>query len=81
MTEITSIPCTSCRAKGEIINQFNGNYEDCRPCRGMGEIYPCEQFFSRKPAAMRNRPCDNCHATERQHALLVELNEVRKVNA
>jgi len=81
MTEITSIPCTSCKSTGQVINQFTKDYDTCRACRGEGEIFPCDTFTSRRPPAMRNRPCDNCHATERQHELLAELKEIRKVNA
>lgn len=76
---IKSIPCDVCKATGEIFNHVSGRHSTCRACRGTTEIFPCERFSSTGHPAMRNRPCDTCHATKRQHDLLVELNALREV--
>lgn len=77
---IKSIPCDACKATGEIFNHVSDKYSMCRACRGEREIFPCAGFVSNGPAAMRNRPCNNCHATKRQHDQLSELNALRKIN-
>jgi RecJ-like exonuclease len=75
---IKSIPCDACKASGEIYNHVSGRYSKCRACQGEREIFPCDGFVSSGPAAMRNRPCNNCLATKRQHELLAELKAVQE---
>lgn len=81
MTKINSIPCDSCKATGEIFNHVTGGYSKCRACQGECEIFPCDGFVSSGPSAMRNRPCNNCHATKHQHDLLAQLRAVQEINA
>lgn len=78
---IKSIPCDVCKASGEIYNHVSDRYSKCRACGGEQEIFPCASFVSNGPTAMRNRPCNNCHATKHQHDLLVELNALQEANA
>lgn len=81
MATIETIPCVPCVGKGTRYQNVTGNYIECKACEGSGEVYPCEAFTSSRPAAFRNRTCDNCHATEKQHELLAELKKVQEVNA
>lgn len=66
------VSCDACSGKGFKINQFNENEETCRVCDGSGEVIPCENFNSDRPAAFRNRKCNGCHATEKQHKVKVK---------
>lgn len=81
MATIETIPCVPCLGKGIRYQNVSGRHIECDVCKGSGEVYPCESFSSARPAAFRNRTCDTCHATERQHELLAELKKVQKVNA
>lgn len=81
MATIETIPCVPCVGKGTRYQNVTGNYIECKACEGSGEVYPCEAFTSSRPAAFRNRTCDNCHATEKQHELLAELKRVQEVSA
>lgn len=79
--KIESIPCDTCKSTGEIYNHVTGGYSKCRICKGECEIFPCDGFVSTGPSVMRNRPCNNCHATKRQHEQLAELRAIQEINA
>lgn len=70
------VQCLACMGKGEKENQFTKRFDTCRPCDGTGEVTPCDSFFSRKPAAMRNRNCEHCYATYDQHIEILVRNVV-----
>lgn len=68
---MSNVSCNSCSGKGYKINQFNQNEDQCRICDGSGLVEPCEDFFSSKSTAWRNRQCEHCFATESQHKISV----------
>lgn len=76
MEKIESVPCVPCAGQGFKYEQITGHETTCRACLGAGEVYPCEAFSSTRPAAFRNRVCDGCHATERQHELIRKYDEL-----
>lgn len=76
MQKIEKVPCNPCNGKGIKRNQFTGNDDVCKICDGEMYIYPCEGFTSSRNTAFRNRTCDHCHATEEQHKLVADYNEI-----
>ena len=81
MATIETIPCVPCAGKGTRYQNVTGRDINCDACEGSGQVYPCEAFTSSRSTAFRNRTCDNCYATEKQHELLAELKKVQEVNA
>lgn len=75
---IETVPCVPCAGQGVKRQQVTGKDIECKACEGKGEIYPCEAFNSVRPDAFRNRTCDTCHATEKQHELLAELKKIQE---
>ncbi len=74
--QIERVPCVPCNGVGVRKNQFTGNNDTCKICDGDGLIYPCPEFDSSRPAVFRNRTCDHCYATEEQHKLIADFNEI-----
>jgi len=68
-----AVNCNACSGKGVKINQFNLNEDVCRTCDGSGQVIPCENFSSDQSPAFRNRKCNGCHATEKQHKVKVSV--------
>ncbi len=76
MHKIEKVPCVPCNGKGVRKNQFTGNNDTCSACDGDCYIYPCEGFSSSRSPVFRNRTCDFCYATEEQHKLIADYNEI-----
>lgn len=76
MAKIESVPCVPCAGKGIKRESITGVEHECKACEGSGMIFPCEAFSSSHPAVFRNRTCDTCYATEKQHELIKNYEEL-----